>query len=398
MTRLLVSSRALSYYRIAFGSILLLDLARWSGDLPFFVAPNGPLPLGSLAADSAGGAQAWSLYNASCYGFYPYLLFLVTVLAAMAMTIGWHSRAACGLLLPLLLSLQNRAAVALDRADILELTCLLTGVFLPWDQLLALRPAKPAASRLAALAPGAVLLLQALLWQEQAFKACSDGASTGWCLLLTLAPLPLLASRNRLRFLALLAPAGVFLSRLPTNELLPWFGLVGLLPWLGVGFTDEPAQSRGRARWGVAALFLALAAAVYALGHALVARPELTNARAFLALGPRAPDPPPDSWLAMVARATGNGNDWNALDPTHPVSFARPEHPFASQSYRQGLYLGSLQLPGNWGLRYWLAYSFYNRERRRLGQVGPSRIEVYRCTEASGAPSAILFSRWPMRD
>lgn len=401
MTRLVVGPQALSAYRIAFGSVLLFDLARWSRDLPFFLGPDGPLPLGSLVADSAGGGQAWSLYNGSCYSVYPYLLFLVTVLAAVAMTLGWRSRIACAVLIPLLLSLQNRAAIALDTADILELACLLSGVLLPWDELWSLRPSSPLTGRLAAYAPAAALLLQAMLWQEQALQAWLGGASLWWCLALTLSPLPVLASQARLRFLVLLVPATAFLTQLPTNELLPWLGLLGLLPWLGAGISEAPAQRIRQTRLSAAVLFLALSGASCALAYLFAASPALSESRAFLALGPRAPSPSPDTWLAIVARAPQGGKDWNVLDPKRPVSFDRSERPYAGQSYRQGLYLSSLQGQGNWGLRYWLAYSFYNRERREKGggRSGPSRIEVYRCTEAPGAPpSAVLFSRWPMQD
>lgn len=401
MTRLVVDSRALSAYRIVLGLILLFDLARWSRDLPFFLGPDGPLPLGSLVADSAGGGQAWSLYNGSCYSLYPYFLFLATVLAALAITLGWRSRTACALLIPLLLSLQNRAAIALDRADILELACLLSGALLPWDELWSLRPSAPLTGRLAAYAPGAALLLQALLWQELALQFWWGGASLWWCLALTLSPLPLLASHARLRFLVLLVPATAFLRQLPTNELLPWLGLMGLLPWLGAGILEAPAQHTRQARLSAAVLFLSLTGASCALGYLFAASSALSESRAFLALGPRAPSPSPNTWLAIVARAPRGGKDWNVLDPKQPVCFDRPERPYAGHSYRQGLYLSSLQRQGNWGLRYWLAYSFYNRERRQKGpgRAGPTRVEVYRCTEASGAPpSAVLFSRWPMQD
>jgi hypothetical protein len=133
--------KALAVFRIAVGLAVLADLARWLGDFSFFFTSEGPLTLSGMVVDTKVGKTAFSLYNASTHPILAYLLFLATGLAALALVLGWRCRISAPVLWVLLLSLQNRAAVALDRGDAALLLGLSLGLLLPWDRALSLGPA-----------------------------------------------------------------------------------------------------------------------------------------------------------------------------------------------------------------------------------------------------------------
>lgn len=135
-------SRALALLRILLGVAVLADLARWLPDFSYFFTNQGVLTLSGMVTDTQVGRDAFSLYNACSYSLFPYLLLLATALAAGAVTAGTRCQRSVPALWVLLLSLQNRAAVALDLWDTALLVALAVGWALPWDEVWAYRPSR----------------------------------------------------------------------------------------------------------------------------------------------------------------------------------------------------------------------------------------------------------------
>jgi hypothetical protein len=136
-----VTVRVLALLRIALALAILADLGRWAGDFTLFFTSSGPLTLSAMVADAEGGKEAFSLYNSCTYSEAPVLLFALTVLTVLALALGFRGDLAGPVAWLLMLSLQNRASIALDRWDALLLASLAFAPLSPWDRVWALRPA-----------------------------------------------------------------------------------------------------------------------------------------------------------------------------------------------------------------------------------------------------------------
>ena len=133
----------LALFRIAWCLCLAFYLLGWWQEFSFFFTARNPLPLALSVSQVPGGDIAWSLYNGSSYRLYPYLLFLLTAASGLFLAVGWRAQVSSFGLFALLLSLQNRASIALTSSDALLLGFLLLGILTPWDRALALSPSKP---------------------------------------------------------------------------------------------------------------------------------------------------------------------------------------------------------------------------------------------------------------
>lgn len=133
-------SRVLAVFRVLLAAAILADLALWLPDFGFFFTNSGVLTLSGMVTDTQVGRDAFSLYNSCTYAIFPYLLFLATAIAAVALMVGYRCDLAAPALWVLELSLQNRVAIALDAWDCARLITLSAGLLMPWDRAWALRP------------------------------------------------------------------------------------------------------------------------------------------------------------------------------------------------------------------------------------------------------------------
>ncbi|NHN40294.1 HTTM domain-containing protein [Halorubellus sp. JP-L1] len=128
--RFSVDRRALAAFRVALASIVLLDLALRLPDATAFYTDAGVLPrslllelyptLGRLSAHALFGGLWWQL-----------VLFAATVVAALAMAVGYRTRLATAATLLGLVSLQLRNPVLLNAGDSLLRRLLLWSLLLP---------------------------------------------------------------------------------------------------------------------------------------------------------------------------------------------------------------------------------------------------------------------------
>jgi hypothetical protein len=128
--RLGVDRRALAAFRIALGVVLLADLALRSRNLAAFYTDAGVLPRATLADAYPLGAR-FSLHAVSGETWAVALLFLVAGLAAVALAVGYRTRAATAVSLVLLASLQARNPFVLNAGDTLLLQLLGAGLLCP---------------------------------------------------------------------------------------------------------------------------------------------------------------------------------------------------------------------------------------------------------------------------
>ena len=308
--------------------------------------------------DAAGGAQGWSLYAASSYALWPYLLFGLTAAGAVALTAGYRVPTVAPLLFLLTLSLQNRVRVALDDGDLVILASLLA---LSW------RRGRPE------------LWLQMALCLGQAHFLWVGGSRAAG-LALGLAPLALLLGRGPGRGAGLMGVALAYLSALPGagGDLTPGLGLAGLTLWWDPGPFDELPLRQRASRAVVAQAALTTTCVALMMAWQM---PGLAQARAFLALGPRSSQLP--LGLSYTLRAVG------------PEDRDLAGAPYFRESYRKRLYSGALERPENWALRYWLALSFYAAEGRRDGSPPPHWVELWRRSDGPERSRETLFARWP---
>ncbi|MGE0526422.1 MAG: HTTM domain-containing protein [Bdellovibrionales bacterium] len=118
--------RALALTRILFGISLLLDIATRLPDFNLFYTDQGVLPRSCFIC------RAWSLHNLSGSLSWTTFLFVVQILAALAMIFGFRTRAATVLSWLLLVSLNHRNRFVLQSGDSMAMATLFWAMFLPW--------------------------------------------------------------------------------------------------------------------------------------------------------------------------------------------------------------------------------------------------------------------------
>ncbi|WP_241686084.1 HTTM domain-containing protein [Halorubrum amylolyticum] len=128
--RIGIDVRALAAFRVALGVVLLIDLALRARNLTAFYTDAGVLPR-SLLAESYPLAARFSLYTLSGGAWAVVLLFLVAVVAAVALAVGYRARLAAAGSLVLLASLQARNPFVLNAGDTLLWQLLGAGLLCP---------------------------------------------------------------------------------------------------------------------------------------------------------------------------------------------------------------------------------------------------------------------------
>ena len=123
--------RSLALFRISLACLLIWDLLDRARDLTEFYTDLGVLPRYLITSQYWNEAW-WSLHLSGALPLEVGGLFLAHLAVAVALALGWNTRA-CSLLAYLLtLSLHNRNPFVLDSADRLLLILLFWGNFLPW--------------------------------------------------------------------------------------------------------------------------------------------------------------------------------------------------------------------------------------------------------------------------
>ena len=175
--RLGVDARALAAFRVALGLLVVADLALRSRDLVAFHTDAGVLPRAALV-DGPANPLHLTLYLVSGDAWFVALLFATTAATALAMTVGYRTRAATVATWLLLVSLQNRNPLVLNGGDVLFRLLLFWALFLPlgarWS--VDARRREGSAASFVASAGSAALLLQVVVMYtaNAAFKLSGD--------------------------------------------------------------------------------------------------------------------------------------------------------------------------------------------------------------------------------
>lgn len=128
-----IDPRSLAAFRIGISVLLLLDLGIRATDLAAHYTDGGIAPRGAMA-DRYGTIFRWSLHALHGDAWFQATLFAVAALAAAAMLVGFHSRAACTASWLLLTSLHLRNPLINNGGDLLLRMLLLWAAFLPLDR------------------------------------------------------------------------------------------------------------------------------------------------------------------------------------------------------------------------------------------------------------------------
>lgn len=129
--------RSLALLRVALGAILLVDLGLRATDLVAHYTDAGVLPRADLIA-LAEEPHWFSVHMGSGRPEFQAVLFVLAGLAALALALGWRTRAAAALSWFMLCSLQARNPMVLNSGDVLLRVLLFWGIFLPWGATLSL--------------------------------------------------------------------------------------------------------------------------------------------------------------------------------------------------------------------------------------------------------------------
>ena len=125
-----IDLRSLALFRITIGSLVLADLSIRSRDLTAHYTDSGIMPR-SLLASTFGAVVDTSLYMINGTETAAILLFLATAVAAIAVTLGLHTRIATVLVWLLLVSLHNRNTLIEHGADVILRMMFFWSIFLP---------------------------------------------------------------------------------------------------------------------------------------------------------------------------------------------------------------------------------------------------------------------------
>jgi hypothetical protein len=299
--------RSLAAMRIALGALLLYDLVWRLRDIDLWYTDLGFLPR-RLVVEEYWNPVWWCLhlYSGSTAG--SAALLLLHALAALALAVGWRTRAASLLCWVLTLSLHNRNPLVIDAGDRLLLLLLMWGTVIPWEARFSLdarrSPEAWKGDDRGVLPGGVGYLLQMVqlyflagLWKIHpvwltertamwrvfqldemtrapgrwllSYPLALEAISVGTVVLEVVGPLLLLAGNGRVRLLTTLAFAGLHLSIALTMDL-EFFPLVSLAALIGLlpSLVWPRAEGDGlalAARWAVSLWVKGLAVLAVAL-------------------------------------------------------------------------------------------------------------------------------------
>ena len=182
-SRVAIDSRSLAAFRVLAATIVLVDLLLRARNFHFFYTDRGAVPV-ELATALAPGR--FSLYFASGHPVWTGALFLCTAVAALALLVGWRTRAAAIATFLLVVSLDHRNTLATSYADILFRHLLFFSLFVPlserWSVDAHRRDREPRAS-VVSLATALVLLQVVLMYVATGeLKLGSEAWTTGQAL------------------------------------------------------------------------------------------------------------------------------------------------------------------------------------------------------------------------
>jgi len=126
-----IDLRTLALYRVCLALIIIMDLVARARDLTAHYSDEGVLPRAALLGDI--GQWAPSLHLMSGSPKIQVLLFMLAGVVALALLVGYRTRAATILSWLLLLSLQARNPAIMQGGDMLLYLLLFWGIFLPLD-------------------------------------------------------------------------------------------------------------------------------------------------------------------------------------------------------------------------------------------------------------------------
>ncbi|MEO2170039.1 MAG: HTTM domain-containing protein, partial [bacterium] len=159
-----IDFRALAFFRVAAGAIVLIDLLGRGADLGLHYTAAGVLPLATLEAFFPRSSWAWSLHYYADTAFWQGALFLFQAFAAACLVVGYRTRLATFLTWLLLASLQARNPMVKYGADDLLRLAIFWSMFLPLGALWSVdsrrRRAGPPMPRSHLSAASAAILLQ----------------------------------------------------------------------------------------------------------------------------------------------------------------------------------------------------------------------------------------------
>ena len=175
--RLGVDARGLAAFRVALGLLVLADLALRARDFHAFHTDAGVLPREAIVG-GLGHALHLSLYLLSGDAWYVALLFGVSAVAALALVVGYQTRAATVVSWVLLVSLHNRNPMVLNGGDVLFRLLLFWAIFVPlgaaWS-VDARRRDRAGPSPVASVGTAALLLQVVIMYTANAgFKLYGD--------------------------------------------------------------------------------------------------------------------------------------------------------------------------------------------------------------------------------
>jgi hypothetical protein len=125
-----LDTRSLAAFRIAFGVIVVLDVANRIPDLTVHYTDAGALPRWAVAQYLARMEHV-SIHMASGSGGWIAFLFALHLLAGLALMVGFQTRLATAVCWVLTVSLHNRNALVLHSGDVIIRQMLFWGMFLP---------------------------------------------------------------------------------------------------------------------------------------------------------------------------------------------------------------------------------------------------------------------------
>ncbi len=156
-----IDLRALAAFRIALGTLVIVDLLLRSRHLTAFYTDDGVLPLEALFSDYS---SVYSLHAISGEAWVQAVLFVVAGCFAFAMVVGYRTRLATLVSWLLLLSLHTRNPMVLNGGDALFRMLLFWAIFLPLGERWAIDARRTNRDRTTVASVGTMaVLLQVLL-------------------------------------------------------------------------------------------------------------------------------------------------------------------------------------------------------------------------------------------
>jgi hypothetical protein len=129
-----IDLRALAALRIGTGLLILSDLFERAQDVQAFYSDEGTMPRTLLIERVSASPWCVSFHLLSGQPAVQWFLLLIAAAFAIALILGFHTKAATVVSWILLVSLQYRNPIILQGGDVLLRLLLFWGMFLPWEE------------------------------------------------------------------------------------------------------------------------------------------------------------------------------------------------------------------------------------------------------------------------